>query len=576
MSPEFAYFLKVNVAFAFFYAFYRLFFYKDTFFKLRRSILLAFFGLAMIYPLFNMQEWIREQEPIAEVILYYSLLITPEAEPIIEAAGVNWTEILKMGLWFAYIAGIAGLVIRFFIRLGGIVWLAKRSKKTVIQDTKVFELEKPAGPFSFFRWIFVHPESHSEKEMEEILTHECTHVRQWHSIDVMICEFINIVCWFNPFVWLLKREVRHNLEYLADNTVLESGYDSRSYQYHLLGLAHHHKESTHLYNSFNVLHLKNRIGMMNKKRSRSIGRTKYLMFIPLVLLLMVVSNIEAVARITKNVARDITPPIIQAIENISPLNSAKETDMSSIPDIINARENTPAPKEAITPPVEESEEVDVSSLVFTVVERMPQFPGGDQALLSYISKNLVYPKDAFSNGIEGRVVVTFIVNRDGSISNTEVVRGVHQSLDVEAMRVIAGLPKWKPGTQRDIPVNVKYTVPVQFRIPAEEKTENHVFTVVEQMPRYPGGDEALLKHISTQIKYPVRAQEQGIQGRVVASMVVDTDGSIRDIEIIRSVDPDLDNEAIRVISSLPKWQPGEQRGKKVSVKYTLPIQFRLQ
>lgn len=552
MSPEFAYFLKVNAAFAFFYAFYRLFFYKDTFFKLRRSILLAFFGLAMIYPLFNMQEWIREQEPIAEVILYYSLLITPEAELTIESAGINWTEILKTGLWLVYIAGIAGLVIRFFIRLGGIVWLARRSKKTVIQSTKVYELEKPAGPFSFFRWIFVHPESHSEKEMEEILAHECTHAGQWHSIDVLLCEFISIACWFNPFVWLLKREVRHNLEYLADNTVLESGYDSRSYQYHLLGLAHHHRESTQLYNSFNVLHLKNRIGMMNKKRSRGIGRTKYLMFIPLVLLLMIVSNIEAVARITRNVAREITPPILKAIENRSQPNTPEEMEK----------------------PVEEE---DYSSHVFTIVEVMPSFPGGDAALLRHISNELVYPKDAASDRIEGRVVVSFVVGKDGSISHPEVVRGVHQSLDVEALRVVAAMPKWTPGRQRDIAVNVKYTVPVQFRLPAvEESAENHVFTVVERMPRYPGGDEALLKHISTQIKYPVRAQEAGIQGRVVASMIVDTDGSVKDIEIIRGLDPDLDNEAIRVIKTLPKWQAGEQRGKKVKVKYTLPIQFRLQ
>lgn len=542
MSPEFAYFLKVNVAFAFFYAFYRLFFYKDTFFKLRRSTLLAFFGLAMIYPLFNMQEWIREQEPIAEVILYYSLLITPIAEPATKAAGPDWAGVLKTSLWFIYIAGILGLSVRFFVQLGSILRLAGRSKKTVIQKAKVFELEKPAGPFSFFRWIFVHPGSHSEKEMAEILAHEHTHAGQWHSIDVIICEFISIVCWFNPFVWLLKREVRHNLEYLADNTVLESGHDSRSYQYHLLGLAHH-KESTHLYNSFNVLHLKSRIGMMNKKRSRSVGRAKYLMFIPLVLLLMIASNIEAVARITKSMARDISPPLLQAIENISPLNSAEE---------------------------------DLSSQVFTVVEKMPSFPGGDAALLKHISEELVYPREAMSNRIEGRVVISFTVNKDGSVSNPEVVRGVHQSLDTEALRVIAGLPKWSPGTQRDKPVNVRYTVPVQFRIPVEEKAEKNVFTVVERMPQYPGGDEALLEHISSHIKYPVRAQESGIQGRVVASMVIDTDGSIKDVEIVRGIDPDLDNEAARVIGTLGKWRPGEQRGRKVRVKYTIPIQFRLQ
>lgn len=80
--------------------------------------------------------------------------------------------------------------------------------------------------------VFLHPESHSDKETDEILTHECTHVSQWHSIDVILSEMMCMACWFNPFVWLLKREVRHNLEYLADNTVIQSGYDSKSYQYH--------------------------------------------------------------------------------------------------------------------------------------------------------------------------------------------------------------------------------------------------------------------------------------------------------------------------------------------------------
>lgn len=557
MSPEFAYFLKVNVAFVFFYAFYRLFFYKDTFFKLRRSTLLAFFALAIFYPLFNIQEWIREQEPITEVIFYYSLLITPEVEEVTTPAGPNWTGIWEAGVKILYGAGILALVIRFLTQLWGILWLARKSKRTEIQGINVWALEKPAGPFSFFHWIFVHPESHSEKEMEEILTHECTHARQWHSIDVIVSEMICILCWVNPFAWLLKREVRHNLEYLADDTVLESGYDSRSYQYHLLGLAHQHKDATALYNSFNVLHLKNRIGMMNKKRSRAIGRAKYLTFVPLVILLMVISNIEAVARITRNVKQEISP-VLQAITPGSPTPSAPiEKEISSA--IVN-------------PPAEES----AKAQVFTVVEQMPEFPGGDKALLQHLSKQLVYPSEAIKKGIEGRVVVSFIVRKDGSIDQPEVVRSIHPSIDAEALRVVGNLPRWEPGRQRNRKVNVRYTVPVQFRLQAQEAIEEVTFTVVEQMPEFPGGQNALLKHISQKIKYPILAQEAGIEGRVVASMVIDKEGNVGDIRVERGIDPDLDQEAVRVLSSLPRWQPGEQRGRKVSVKYTLPIQFRLQ
>ncbi len=571
MTPEFAYFLKVNVAFALFYAFYRLFFYKDTFFKLRRTVLLSFFGLALAYPLFNMHDWIRGQEPIVEVIMIYSSMIAPEATVTAEKASpIVWQEIFRIGLWLIYGGVIAFLVFRFFAQFISILWLGRKSEKREIGGLNVYALAKPAGPFSFFKMIFIHPESHSEKEMEEILTHEQTHVSQWHSIDVIICELISIICWFNPFVWLLKREVRHNLEYLADNRVLESGYDSRSYQYHLLGLAHQHKESTNLYNSFNVLHLKNRIGMMNKKRSRGIGRTKYLVFIPLVGALMVLSNIEAVARVTKNVARDIVTS-----ERIAPM--VEETIVSVVPEDF-PESIASIPEEKQSPAVEETDESS-ENMVFTVVEKMPQFPGGDKELLRFISKNIKYPQDAREEGITGRVVSSFVVTKEGNIRDVEIIRSVSPSIDKEAARIIGSMPKWTPGSQRDRAVDVRYTVPISFRLEdpvSDQPDANHVFTVVESMPRFPGGDVALLKYISQSIKYPVIAQENDIQGRVVVSFVVDKDGSIVEPEVIRKIDPSLDMEALRVVKSFPKWAPGEQRGKAVRVKYTVPIQFRLQ
>ncbi|MDH6311584.1 TonB family protein [Parabacteroides sp. PFB2-10] len=539
MSPEFAYFLKVNVAFALFYAFYRLFFYKDTFFKLRRTILLAFFALALIYPLFNIQDWLKAQEPMAEVILIYSSMITPAATP---ASGevvtaFAWKDLLHIGLWFAYGALALFFIVRFTTQLISILWLAHKSKKELLQGTPVHRLRKPAGPFSFFKLIFIHPESHTEPELDEILTHEKTHVGQWHSLDVIFSELVAIVCWFNPFVWLLKREVRHNLEYLADNRVLESGYDSRSYQYHLLGLAHH-SHSAHLYNSFNVLHLKNRIGMMNKKRSKGINRTKYLTFIPLLGALMVLSNIEALARIAQDVGHALPPSAPLVVE-------------------------------------EATAEEQINEQIFAVVEQMPQFPQGDAALVTFINNNLHYPKDAVEKEVDGRVMVSFIVGSDGMVRNPEVVSGIFPSLDAEAIRVVSEMPKWEPGRQRGKAVNVKYTIPIQFRLAEKERGEA-VFTVVEKMPHYPAGDAALLKFIGNSIKYPIIAQENGIQGRVVVSFVVEKDGSIVDAEVVRGQDPSLDREALRVVTSMPKWVPGEQRGKPVRVKYTMPIQFRLQ
>lgn len=541
MTPEFAYLLKVNVAFVLFYAFYRLFFYKDTFFKLRRAILLAFFGLALFYPLLNIQDWVRQQEPIADVIYMYSAMLPEATAKADAAASVDWYGWLLGSLGFIYWGIVAFLCGRFLVQLSSILWLAHTSERVVIHKTPVYALRKAAGPFSFFRMVFLHPESHSDKETDEILTHECTHVSQWHSIDVILSEMMCMACWFNPFVWLLKREVRHNLEYLADNTVIQSGYDSKSYQYHLLGLAHHQSVTT-LYNSFNVLHLKNRIMMMNKKRSPGIVRTKYLIFIPLVGILMLLSNIEAVARLTVRLANEAT------VSNAM----VTATDVSS-----KSRE--------------------MNEQVFTVVEKMPSFPGGDAELLKYIATNIKYPKESQDNGEQGRVICSFIVGRDGSVNNPEVLRGVTPLLNEEAVRVINTMPRWNPGMQRGKAVAVKYTVPITFRLksPVEEMKEE-TLTVVDVMPQYPGGDHELLKFIAQSIKYPTDAQEAGVQGRVICSFVVDKKGNIVEPKIIRGIDPSLDAEALRVIGMMPRWTPGRQDGKAVRVLYTVPITFRLQ
>lgn len=607
MTPEFAYLLKVNVAFVLFYAFYRLFFYKDTFFKLRRAILLAFFGLALFYPLLNIQDWVRQQEPIADVIYMYSAMLPEATAKADAAASVDWYGWLLGSLGFIYWGIVAFLCGRFLVQLSSILWLAHTSERVVIHETPVYALRKAAGPFSFFRMVFLHPESHSDKETDEILTHECTHVSQWHSIDVILSEMMCMACWFNPFVWLLKREVRHNLEYLADNTVIQSGYDSKSYQYHLLGLAHHQSVTT-LYNSFNALHLKNRIMMMNKKRSPGIVRTKYLIFIPLVGILMLLSNIEAVARLTVRLANEatvsnamVTATGILVDETGQPLIGASVVVKGGKERTITDKKGAfslEVPANAIlrcSYQGRESQEVlaadmtnnthlslssksrEMNEQVFTVVEKMPSFPGGDAELLKYIATNIKYPKESQDNGEQGRVICSFIVGRDGSVNNPEVLRGVTPLLNEEAVRVINTMPRWNPGMQRGKAVAVKYTVPITFRLksPVEEAKEE-TLTVVDVMPQYPGGDRELLKFIAQSIKYPTDAQEAGVQGRVICSFVVDKKGNIVEPKIIRGIDPSLDAEALRVIGMMPRWTPGRQDGKAVRVLYTVPITFRLQ
>jgi TonB family protein len=548
MSPEFTWFIKVNIALMLFYAFYRLFFYKDTFFKLRRTILLVFFGVAFLYPSMNLQEWIKDREAITEIVYLYSTVL-PEVMAGSETAMVwDWQAALPSFCGGVYWMVMGLLCIRFIVQLGSIIRLITKSKKTLIHNTTVYLPDKPSGAFSFFRLIFIHRESHSENDLKEILAHEYTHVSQWHSIDVILSEIICILCWMNPFVWLLKREVRHNLEYLADNTVLKSGYDSKSYQYHLLGLAYQtNQAAANLYNNFNVLHLKNRIRMMNKKRTRSIGRTKYLLFLPLAATLILLSNIEVVARITKELALPVTPE--------------------------KAQTNQQKPKK-----------------VLTVIDVMPQFPGGDSELLAFISKNVKYPAEAKTKGLQGRVICAFTVNEDGSISDAEVLRGIDPLLDAEALRIIGTMPKWTPGKEKGQAAAVRYTVPITFKlsrpgsksskIPEDPIFDNSdpkdpIYQVADVMPQFPGGDNELIAFISKNVKYPAEAKTKGLH-RVTCIFTVNKDGSISNIDVLKGVDPLLDAEAVRVIGLMPKWTPGKEKGKPVRVRYAVPITFRFQ
>lgn len=492
------YFIKVNVGIAIFYAFYKLFFYKDTFFVWRRVALLSFLTISLIYPLLNLQGWTKAQEPmqyIADTYLAYlpEVLVLPAGAEVATATTTSLIPEILLGL---YVAVIVLLVIRLFIQLAAIVKLVARSAGSQQMGISFRILPTPQGPFSFFKWIFIHPSSCSQAQLEEVLTHESTHAAQWHSLDILFFELASIVFWFNPFVWLMRREVRNNLEFLADQHVLEKGFDSRTYQYHLLGLAYpHRKEVATLYNNFNVLPLKKRIKMMNKKRTKQIGRAKYMMFVPLVALLLVISNIEAIARETKTifsteqagtfrytgrVVNGEGEAIVGARVGLSGADSEEVTTDSKGVFVINSPQKgeglwaihssygsvIPIEKytEGMVIQLKENVKSKRDSSIYDVVEAMPQFPAGFEGLMEYLRANVQYPKEAHEKQIHGRVIVTFVVDKEGNATRPQIVRGIDPLLDEEALRVVCNMPKWIPGRQNGEVVSVSYTLPITFSL----------------------------------------------------------------------------------------------------------------
>lgn len=200
---------------------------------------------------------------------------------------------------------------------------------------------------------------------------------------------------------------------------------------------------------------------------------------------------------------------------------------------------------------------------------MPEFPGGQEALMAFINDNIKYPTQAVEVGLEGRVVCDFIIEKDGSVSNVKVAESADSLLDAEAVRVLTSMSAWTPGqNESGEAVRVKYVIPVTFML---DGTRDQV----EQQPEFPGGMEAYLDFMTKNIKYPVECEKNGVEGRVLLDVVIDEEGNVTEPKVKKSVDPLLDAEALRVVKMMPKWTPGMNEGKAVKVLYTVPFTFRL-
>lgn len=223
-------------------------------------------------------------------------------------------------------------------------------------------------------------------------------------------------------------------------------------------------------------------------------------------------------------------------------------------------------------------------------DKMPEFPGGEKVLTEFISKNLRYPNtDAC---IQGRVIVEFVVRKEGNLSDFKILKNLEPSFDKEALRVLQLMPRWNPAIENDSSVDARYVVPMAFKLDsgipnelsdlkqnkAEVSTkdeETKIICSVEAMPQFPGGEKALMQYIRLNLKYPSQAVKDSVQGRVISRFVVSENGEIRDAEIIKGLSPECDLEVIRLIKCMPKWMPATQNGRTVPIYFTLPISFQL-
>lgn len=211
--------------------------------------------------------------------------------------------------------------------------------------------------------------------------------------------------------------------------------------------------------------------------------------------------------------------------------------------------------------------------IFTVVEQMPVFPGGENEMYRFLGKSIRYPIEAKDVGASGVVYVTFLVEKDGSLTDVKVLRGVHPSLDAEAVRVVSMMPAWEPGRHQGEVCCVQFNLPIRFTLRSEATTVTE--QTVEEEPSFPGGVEEMYRFISKNLRYPEGAELKGIDGTVYITFEVDTTGALKDIKVLRGIHPAFDAEAVRVVESMPAWRPGRRNGKAVRVQFNLPVKFRM-
>ena len=530
-----------------------------------------------------------------------------------------------------------------------------------------------------------------------VLAHECGHVACRHSVDMLFVDAIVALQWFNPVVWLLRQDLRTVHEFEADARVLSQGFNA--YQY--LSLLVQKAAGDAGYSVANGISMSSivskRVIMMTKKQSSKYAWARLLYVVPIVALSlaataktvvdyqviesktsteMTLPDDETLYVVDGNIVekQDVKKLKTEEIKSIKILKKEEATskwgtqgangvieittDRTKVHEAVMKSDDDnklyvvdgnvvskESAMELVTENIEavsvlsgesatklwgskgangvimittkgadaseskaekaidnSSEKALATDSVLMIPEEMPSFPGGVMALMEFLQKNVKYPVEAQKKGVQGRVLVSFVVEKDGSLSEIKTVKSVDPLLDEEAMRVVKSMPNWTPGKQKGKAVRVKYNVPISFKLtgtktdgqaasaagtgnahetdilkaPLLETSEKGVFAQVEQMPHFAGGDKALMEFLAQNVRYPKEAVDSGWQGRVVVSFIVEKDGSLSEIKTVKSVKPVLDEEALRVVNAMPKWTPGKHNGNAVRVKYNIPVSFRLQ
>ena len=524
--------LKVAVLLAVFYMFYRLMLARETFHRVNRVVLLLTAVASFVLPLcvITMHETVTMDMQFAlNNMAYDDTMYAPAGQQA--APSVPWWQIVVPIL---FVIGMLATLVNTLWSLFRIVSLISKSEKHPQDDGTVICVTGNAdmAPFSWMCFIVMN-RSDYEEHNAAILTHERGHIRLYHSWDLLLVDTLTALQWFNPAIWMLRSDLRAIHEYEADGEVLSQGINARQYQYLLITKAASIGGYS-LANGISHSTLKNRINMMLHTKSPRRSLLKLLALLPIVAVTLAV-NAETV---TDYVYNEPQTPVKKG-------NKAGTINLGAGKKIVVEKADD-AKGEATLP-------ADLET--FTI--------GGT-----------VYDGSATQKSPIIGAVVKIAGSKKGTVTDMDGNFRLEVTTGDRIEVIYMGFETFTIGVSKMYSEKNDYKIMLQKE--GTNPNTSKPYDVVEVMPQFPGGSSKLFEFLSMNIKYPAEAEKNDVQGRVIATFVVEKDGEISNAKVVKSVHPALDAEALRVINSMPKWIPGMQNGEAVRVKYTVPVTFRLQ
>ena len=521
---------------------YRLLFRNSNRLYFNRFFLLTSMLLALAMPLLGLLSGIEVpqmatlKQNMFNGMMLNEVIVTPDGQPVLPEVTVTTDATpSRFSVWQViggiYLLGVGVMTLLFLIKLGRLVALIIRSPKrkmdgftavylSAVPEPKNVKVPEPVegptpsqqGSFSFFRYAFFP----NENVDPDILRHEISHIEHHHSWDILFAELMMILQWFNPFIYLYKKELQSLHEYQADRDVVATGVDKKNYMMLILQQCTA-VDFSGMSNNFSLILTKKRIKMITKNEKAKGLWWRLLATLPVLAILMIAN--------TKVTAQDASTKLgNQAVDK------------------------------PITVEMGQFEIFDDDGAPMQLKDTV--FFADDGSYVKFETSDGFQPE----SGEPCKKLTVTSYDADGNRRNNFFITETEKRGDTSTYTIE--------------PFTLSVHLFDQLLDIATSK-EDTVYQIVEEMPKFPGGEEAMFKFISENVKYPQEAKDKNISGRVFVNFVVEKDGSVDEVKVLRSIGGGCDEEAVRVVKSMPKWTPGKQKGKPVRVSYIIPFVFKL-